>query len=401
MASIYKTPGVYREEIFLKPEAQLPPGAPGFVGFADEGSHGGPAFNTPVALHRKEDFATAFSSRPESFLAEAVAGFFDNGGTRCYVVRADPGGNLIATFQNAIAALSPLNDLDLVAAPDAMTLLLSDGKLDVSAILQVQQEVLRHCNVLGNRLAILDALPQRTTAEVLDQRDKVARTQAEPVNAALYYPWIKTVSGRLAPPCGHVAGIFARTDARVGVFKAPANEEIFGVLDLGVRVPDTANPGREIEAEIEIDNSIQDQLNPEGVNCLRAFRGRGIRVWGARTLSRDPNWRYVNVRRLFLTLNRWIDMNMAFATFEPNEPRLWARIQRELTTYLAKLFSDGALKGATPDQAFFVKCNAETNPPELREVGQVVTEIGLAPLSPAEFIVVRIIHRVSATDSLQ
>jgi uncharacterized protein len=401
MASIYKTPGVYREEIFLKPEARLPTGVPGFVGFADEGSRGGPAFNTPVALHRKEDFATAFSSRPESFLAEVVTGFFDNGGARCYVVRADPDGDRIAALQSALGALAPLNDLDLVAAPDAMTLLLSDGKLDVPAILQVQQEALSHCNVLGDRLAILDALPQRTTAEVLEQRDKVTTGQAEPVNAALYYPWIRTVSGRLAPPCGHVAGIFARADARVGVFKAPANEEIFGVLDLGVRVPDTANPDQEIEAEIEIDNSIQDQLNPEGVNCLRAFRGRGIRVWGARTLSRDPNWRYVNVRRLFLTLNRWIDMNMAFATFEPNEPRLWARIQRELTTYLTNLLRDGALKGATPDQAFFVKCNAETNPPELREVGQVVTEIGLAPLSPAEFIVVRIIHRASATDSLQ
>jgi uncharacterized protein len=401
MASIYKTPGVYREEIFLKPEARLPTGVPGFVGFANEGSQGGPAFNTPVALHRKEDYATAFSSRPESFLAEVVTGFFDNGGTRCYVVRADPDGDRIAALQSALGALAPLNDLDLVAAPDAMTLLLSGGKLDVPSILQVQQEVLSHCNVLGNRLAILDALPQRATAEVLEQRDKVTTGQAEPVNAALYYPWIRTVSGRLAPPCGHIAGIFARADARVGVFKAPANEEIFGVLDLGVRVPDTANPDQEIEAEIEIDNSIQDQLNPEGVNCLRAFRGRGIRVWGARTLSRDPNWRYVNVRRLFLTLNRWIDMNMAFATFEPNEPRLWARIQRELTTYLTKLLRDGALKGDTPAQAFFVKCNNETNPPELRDVGQVVTEIGLAPLSPAEFIVVRIIHRVSATDSLQ
>jgi phage tail sheath protein FI len=401
MASIYKTPGVFREEIFLKPEAQLPTGVPGFVGFANEGSQGGPEFNTPVALHRKEDFATSFSSRPESFLGETVTGFFDNGGTRCYVVRADPDGDRIASLQNALGALAPLNDLDLVAAPDAMTLLLSNGKLDVPAIVQVQQEMLGHCAQLGNRLAILDALPQRATDGILEQRDKITVGQAEPVNGALYYPWIKTVRERLAPPCGHVAGIFARADARVGVFKAPANEEIFGVFDLGVRVPRPDDPDQEIDGEIEIDNSIQDQLNPEGVNCLRAFRGRGIRVWGARTLSRDPNWRYVNVRRLFLTLNRWIDTNMAFATFEPNEPRLWARIQRELTTYLTKLARDGALKGATPDQAFFVKCNAETNPPELREVGQVVTEIGLAPLSPAEFIVVRIIHRASATDSLQ
>ena len=154
-----------------------------------------------------------------------------------------------------------------------------------------------------------------------------------------------------------------------------------------------------LDLETGIDNSIQDQLNPEGVNCLRAFPGRGIRVWGARTLSRDPNWRYVSVRRLFLTLRRWIDLNMAWATFEPNEPRLWVRIQRELTVYLTKLLRDGALKGATPEQAFFVKCDVETNPPELREVGQVVTEIGLAPLAPAEFIVVRIIHRAGAAET--
>jgi phage tail sheath protein FI len=179
-----------------------------------------------------------------------------------------------------------------------------------------------------------------------------------------------------------VAGIFARSDTRVGVFKAPANEEIFGVLDL----------------ETSIDNSIQDQLNPEGVNCLRVFPGRGIRVWGARTLSRDPNWRYVSVRRLFLTLRRWIDLNMAWATFEPNALPLWVRIQRELTTYLTTLLRAGALQGTTPAQAFYVKCDAETNPPDLREAGQVVIEIGLAPLAPAEFIVVRIIQRAGTTD---
>lgn len=382
MALSYKTPGVYREEIFLKPETQLPTGVPGFVGFADEGSGGGPLFNTPVVLHRKEEFATHFSSRPGSYLADVVTGFFDNGGVRCFVVRADPSGDRRAALERAIDALAPLTDLDLVAAPDAMSLRLSDGKPDVAAIDQVQRKLLFHCTELGNRLALLDALLERTTAGVLAQRESLAVGQAEPVNGALYYPWLHTVSGRLVPPCGQVAGIFARTDARVGVFKAPANEEVVGVLDL----------------ETNIDNSIQDQLNPAGVNCLRAFPGRGIRVWGARTLSRDPNWRYVNVRRLFLTLHRWIDLNMAWAAFEPNEPRLWVRIQRELTTYLTKLLRDGALQGTTPQQAFYVKCDVETNSREPREVGQVVTEIGLAPLVPAEFIVVRITHRPGATE---
>lgn len=382
MASIYKTPGVYREDVFLKPEARLPTGVPGFVGFADTGGQGGPDFNQPVALHRKEDFATLFISRPESYLAEIVNGFFDNGGVRCYVARANPDVDRMVALQGAIAALAPLDDLDLVAAPDAMSLRLADNNPDVTAITQAQRQMLAHCAEQGDRLAILDALPARLAEGVLAQRDSLTVGQAEPVNGALYYPWLLDISGRLVPPCGHVAGVFARTDGRVGVFKAPANEEIFGSLDL----------------ETAIDNSIQDQLNPEGVNCLRAFPGRGIRVWGARTLSRDPDWRYISVRRLFLTLRRWIDLNMAWAAFEPNEARLWVRIQRELTVYLNKLLRDGALMGATPEQAFFVKCNGETNPPELREIGQVVTEIGLAPLAPAEFIVVRIIHRAGVTE---
>jgi len=381
MTPTHNTPGVYREKSFLKPDAQLPTGVPGFIGFADKGE-GGPDFNQPVALHRKEEFAALFVSRPESYLADVVNGFFDNGGVRCYVTRANPDGDRTAALQNAIVALAPLNDLDLVAAPDAMSLRLANDNPDVSAITQVQRQMLAHCAEQGDRLAILDALPGRVADGVLAQRASLTLGQAEPVNGALYYPWLSVVGGRLTPPCGHVAGVFARSDGRVGVFKAPANEEVFGVIDL----------------ETVIDNSIQDQLNPEGVNCLRAFPGRGIRVWGARTLSRDPNWRYVSVRRLFLTLRRWIDLNMAWAAFEPNEPRLWVRIQRELTTYLTKLLSDGALKGATPKQAFFVKCDTETNPPGLREVGQVVTEIGLAPLAPAEFIVVRIIHRAGVTE---
>jgi len=155
MTPIYKTPGVYREEIFLKPEAQLPTGVPGFIGFADAGSQGGPDFNQPVALHRKEEFAARFGSRPESYLADVVNGFFDNGGVRCYVTRANPDGDRAAALQNAIAALGPLNDLDLVAAPDAMSLRLANDNPDVSAITQVQRQMLALCAEQGDRLAIL------------------------------------------------------------------------------------------------------------------------------------------------------------------------------------------------------------------------------------------------------
>ncbi len=430
----YKTPGVYREEIFLKPEAKLPTGVPGFVGFAaaistaeleslpldlkfpdslkDKADYDADrkllrfvgvmsneerelllgltddeAFETavnalfqmsqtaPVALHRKKEFTDKFITQPDSYLGDAITGFFDNGGTRCYVVGIAPKSDPEAALKNAVDGLAPLVDLDLVAIPDAMTLRLANKQPDIDAITRVQQHLLEHCARLGNRLAILDALPGDA---VLAQRSSITIGQTEPVNGALYHPWIK-IGDREdpVPPCGHIAGIFARTDTKTGVFKAPANEEVLGVLDLA----------------INIDNQIQDQLNPEGVNCLRAFPGRGIRVWGARTLSRDPNWRYINIRRLFLTLGRWIDVNMPWAAFEPHTPQLWVRIQRELNAYLIQLWRSGALQGETSEQAFYVKCDGETNPPEIREAGQVVTEIGLAPSAPAEFVVVRIVHK--------
>jgi uncharacterized protein len=367
----YKTPGVYLESVFLKPEARLVTGVPGFVGFA------GDVVNKPISLHRKDEFKAAFTVRPESFLVDAVSGFFDNGGTRCYVVSADsdPLKPPLTALADAVTALGPLEDLDLVAVPDAMTLTVdTDREL-------AQRQVLAHCAAHGNRFAILDAHPAAITARVLAQRDAITKTQVEPIDGALYYPWVRLPAAgdalRPVPPCGHVAGVFARTDARIGVFKAPANEEVHGILDL----------------DVAVDTATQDQLNPAGVNCLRAFPGRGIRVWGARTLSRQIEWRYVNVRRLVLTVRRWIDLNMTWAAFEPNGPRLWVRINRELTTYLTNLWQDGAMAGQSPAEAFYVKCDAETNSAEGRDAGRVVTEIGLAPSAPFEFVVVRIIHR--------
>lgn len=344
-----------------------------------------------------EEFTSKLLSPPESYLAEAVSGFFENGGAQCFVVRAIPGSSREAALTDPalLKALEGLYDLDLVAIPDAMTLRLSNQLPDKHAVIRVQQAILQHCAALGNRMAILDALPSSTPTDVMDQGNQLIANLPDPINGALYYPWLKNtqdypvpnhpgqvVTGRLVPPCGHVAGIFARTDRDRGVFKAPANVEVQDALDL----------------ELSIDNALQEQLNPVGINCLRAFPGRGIRVWGARTLSRGANWRYVNVCRIFLTLGRWIDRKMIWATFEPSSPRLWIRIQRELSAYLTRLWQQGALQGATPEQAFYVKCDAETNPPEQREAGQVITEIGLAAASTAEFIVVRIIHRIGVTE---
>jgi uncharacterized protein len=410
----YKVPGVYLEEILLKAEPRLPTGVPGFIGFARPQSKDEKLINSPVTLHRKVEFDTKFQSlpeeqgtRPESYLADAVAGFFLNGGERCFVVcarwKADwDASEKQSALTEALAALEPVDHLDLVAVPDAMTLYekpganQSDLRLDAEAVIRLQREMLRHCEAAGGRLAILDALPGHDPAEVKAYRQTLALGMAEPLNGALYYPWLNTGAGRLVPPCGHVAGIFARSDARTGVHKAPANEEVLGVLDLGVFAEESGQLKRRA---ILIDNSIQDQLNPEGINCLRAFPGRGIRVWGARTISREPDWRYINVRRVFLTLHRWIEINMGWANFEPHTPALWVRINRALRAYLIELWRAGALVGETAEQAFYVKCDSETNPPELRNTGQLVTEIGLALNAPAEFVVVRIIHHTAVEPS--
>jgi Bacteriophage tail sheath protein len=181
---------------------------------------------------------------------------------------------------------------------------------------------------------------------------------------------------RYVPPCGHVAGAYSRSDRAVGVHKAPANEVVDGVLDLRANLGD-----QEVGA-----------LNVLGVNCLRSFPGRGIRIWGAHTLTSDPTWRHVNVRRVFLTLGRWLERFMASLVHEPNDVRLWVRIMRDLSVYLDGMYQRGALKGRSPDEAFFVKCDSETNTPEVIDAGMVVTQVGVAPVAPAEFVVVRIIH---------
>ena len=374
-----KAPGVYREDVFVRPAVALPTGVPGFVGFGQTAGGG------PLLLQRAEDLAPQFSADADGHLTDTVAGFFANGGERCYVIGADPAGDREQALTQALARLGPLSDLDLVAVPDAMT-------LAADAAQRVQKATLAHCGEHGNRFAILDAPAGKDPAldgiaALQAWRQALTVGGANPANAALYYPWVRIpaaeVGGtRAVPPCGHVAGIYARADARVGVFKAPANEELLGVLDL----------------EFSVETAAQEGLNPVGINCLRAFPGRGLRVWGARTLSQDANWRYVNVRRLFLTLGRWIDRNLAWAAFEPNTPRLWNRIVRELNGYLDKLWQTGALKGATVAEAYYVKCDAETNPTEEREQGRVTTEIGLAAALPAEFIVVRITHRAGTTE---
>jgi hypothetical protein len=339
------------------------------------------------------DFLNTFGSVfPYGYLGYAVRGFFANGGRLCYmqlVAYDDTPGDetpgqapAVNALRAGLQSLESFEDFDLVCAPDIMWPRGEGADLNQAEVHQMQAAVLRHCHEQGDRFAILDALPGASDQQVLEQRTNLTEETGDAVkDGALYYPWVQVedspgLPSRFVPPCGHVAGVFARSDLNVGVHKAPANEILEGVLDL----------------EVNLSDAQQGPLNVKGVNCVRAFPGRGIRVWGARTLSTEPFWRYVNVRRLFLTAGRWIERNMADVVFEPQTPRLWARIVRDLSAYFEDLLRNGALKGTTPQEAFYVKCDAELNPPEVREAGIVITEVGLAAAVPAEFIVVRLIH---------
>jgi phage tail sheath protein FI len=180
--------------------------------------------------------------------------------------------------------------------------------------------------------------------------------------------------GIFVPPGGSVAGVWARNDDTRGVHKAPANEVIRGAMAL----------------ELNITKGEHDQLNPDAINCIRSFPGQGIRIWGARILTSDPEWRYLNVRRLFNFVESSILGGTNWVVFEPNDPKLWDSVTRTVTMFLRRVWRDGALFGQTQAEAFFVKCDAENNPPENRDAGILTVEIGIAPVKPAEFVVFRI-----------
>jgi hypothetical protein len=374
----YRTPGVYREDRFPPRARELETGVPVFLGLAGAGP-----VEEPRRITHWPGFEELFGSASDNFLTAAVRGFFANEGTACYVLRLDPDLPPEPALESGLRQIDALDGADLVCTPDLFSSL--DPQDDPELALRLQAAVVAHCDALGDRFALLDSLTGAAIADakvdVLTQRQllskRIVGAGAGAVNAALYYPWVRPPDrSGFVPPCGHVAGVFARSDRRTGVHKAPANEVLNDILDLEVNL--TANQ--------------QGPLNEAGINALRAFPGRGIRVWGARTLSQANDWRYVNVRRVFLTAGRWAERNLKHAAFEPHDSQLWARIRRDLGTYLEGQYRRGGFKGAAPEEAFYVKCDAENNPPEVREAGQVVTEIGLATAVPGEFVVARIIH---------
>ncbi len=275
-----------------------------------------------------------------------------------------------------LAALSEIDDIAIVALPDS-------GGLDDPDLSQAAAGVLiAHAErPQSYRIAIVDAPVGSSMTEIRAFRGKFDTTYA-----ALYHPWIEILDPNeraqqgapprrlLLPPSGFVAGIYARTDILRGVFKAPANEVVRGLTKF----------------ETNINKPRQDVLNPEGINALRFFEGRGNRVWGARTMSSDPEWKYVNVRRLFIYLEHSIDKGTQYAVFEPNNERLWANIRSTIEDFLLVQWKSGALMGTKPEQAFFVRCDRTTMTQNDLDNGRLICLIGVAPTYPAEFVIFRI-----------
>lgn len=406
MPSSYLSPGVYVEEVSTgkKPIGAVGTNTAAFLGVAPcATAH----LNEPVAVNNWGQFLREFvkDDSPSTDLARAVYGFFDNGGGRCYVCNVGEGNPLVGDARNptGLQCLERIDEIALVAAP---------GFCDFIS----HEALISHCEKMGDRFAILDApehvenidlLKQVATAEASaatpppatsgeEEGQTETKRRPRPVVApksglrprisnagcaAFYFPWLiapdPLASGKLTntPPSGHLAGIYARTDATRGVHKAPANESIRNASGLTYRVT----------------REEQGELNRSGVNCIRYFPTAGIRVWGARTIAEEASeWRYINVRRLFNMIEESIANGTRWTVFEPNDEGTWKAVERDIRAFLTLIWRDGALMGNTPEEAFFVKCDAETNPPEVIDAGRLVVEIGIAPVKPAEFVIFRI-----------
>jgi len=395
----YFAPGVYVEEVpsAIKPIAGAGTSTAGFIGVSadikaawdPQKRTGMPARPTgeayaqaaalaPQPLNSWTEFTQKFGDfqAGNQYLAHAVYGFFNNGGTRCWVCRVTG----VDDAAKALAQFEAIDEIAVVAAP-------LPPDTTAAALNVVQKALVDHCQRMEDRVAVLDSSRDIKGDNLVISADDsgIWRPATNPKGyGAFYFPWIAVADPLAAagtriavPPSGHLAGIYARSDAERGVHKAPANEVIMGALD--VRYP--------------VSKILQISLNPRGVNCIRSFDGT-VKVYGGRTLASDPagdpEWTYINVRRLFNFLRESIDDGTQWVVFEPNAPELWSKIRRNVSAFLTNVWASGALLGVTPEQAFYVRCDETTNPREVRDLGQVVTEIGVAVVKPAEFVIFRV-----------
>ena len=306
-----------------------------------------------------------------------VSGFFKNGGGIAYTY-------LLCAEDSNIPLVNPAKPRQGLGAWD-------DFENDIQMMIgpglnhKQQKEILEYCEMRADVFAILDGPKERMSGEDIEKNGLLPASDRG--YGAMYVPWVTVTNPFndkhksfkeevVVPPSGFAAGIYARVDGQRGVHKAPANETMAGITGLAYN----------------INSREQAAYNVRGINCIRDFGGRGVRIWGARTLSTlsNPSWKYINVRRLFIMVEKTIQLGSQWAVFEPNDHRLWARLRRNIWAFLSRVWASGALVGQTAEQAFYVKCDEETNPPEEVDAGYVNIEIGICPVKPAEFVVFKI-----------
>ncbi len=392
--SNYQSPGVYVEETSsgAKPIAGVGTSVAAFIGFAQKldpetkqplSEEKQAPVNQPTLITNWTQFVNQFGDlNPDYLLGFAVYGFFAEGGTACYVVRVaepaketDPAEDTVPDYQAALDALDTVDTINMAAIPDCQ----GERATMLAGF--------NYCSGRKDCIFIADTPVGLTPAQVLQYKKGEGEFTGNAFNTsygALYYPWVymtnpATGDKILVPPSGVVAGTYAYTDAVRGVHKAPAGISE-GYLDSVTGLEQIVTPGE------------HDQLNPEGINVIRSLPS-GICIWGARTLSVDSEWRYVNVRRLFMFIEESIDEGTQWVVFEPNSPTLWGSVKRNITAFLTRVWRDGALYGSTPDEAFYVKVDEENNPAETRDAGELHIEVGVAPVKPAEFVVISICQK--------
>lgn len=396
----YQTPGVYVEEIESgsKPIEAGATNIVGFLGVAEKGP-----VNQATLVTNWTQYTKIFGGLHEGgWLGHGVYQFFQNGGTKCYINNlAEPklkkgeanqkNGDKAAEKSDESAnsvryeVKNPDNIAKLIIGKDEGVgkksgLHLFDEIQDISLICApgvtdpaAQDAILTHCEKNRFRFAVLDS------PETLDGGIDTMPMPRDSIMGAYYFPWVQMYDmvadqNIYAPPSGGICGVYGRVDSTRGVHKAPANELFKTALGLKYNLTDAE----------------QEMLNPKGINCIRDFPGRGIRVWGARTISSNPEWRYVNVRRLFCMVEQALQNGTNWVVFEPNTRDLWKKITRNITAFLLNIWKSGALFGNSPEEAFYVRCDDELNPPESIDAGYVTIELGLAPAKPAEFVVFRV-----------
>lgn len=379
----YLAPGVYVEETAFGPKSieGVSTSTAAFVGPTTSGpaDRASGKFTNLVEFEREyggvTDLRFSDGTRQVNWLWHSARAFFANGGQQLVVSRVrdeqDAPPNAPA-YRAALARLDSIEDISIVAAPGSTAGIAQVPAGDVQARCEA---LLTHAEMHG-RFAIVDCGDQQSVADVLAMRGWFD----SPVGA-LYYPWVTvgdpaTGISLQMPPSGFIAGIYARVDLAGGVHKTPANE----VVQLATAL------------ERNLTASEQDVLNQAGVNCIRRFSGRGIRVWGARTLSSNPEWKYVNVRRFFIYLEQSIERGTQWVVFEPNAEAVWARVRQQVQSFLRMVWRSGALQGATEEQAFFVTCDHTTMTQDDIDNGRLICLVGVAPTRPAEFVIVRILH---------